>query len=122
MRAIDFDNIAGKDLIDYDGISSAYKKYLIDVMGYEEDEANFVINMDFSNPYDTPYIIQDYEGVYKVDGKEYEVRSCYTDFTCVGIFDYAEIEPFVFYMLIDKETLTDSMISTYRNARKMYLI
>lgn len=122
MRDINRDNITGKDLIDYDGIASAYKKYLIDVMGYEEDEADFVIKMDFSNPYDTPYIVQDFEGDYTIDGKAYEVRLCHTDFGCMGIFEYAEIDPFEFYMLIDKETLPDNLVSTYQKARKMYII
>ena len=122
MRNIDLDNISSKDLIDYDGISGAYKKYLMDVMGYEEDKADFVIKTDFLNPYDTPYILQDYEGNYTIDGKEYEIRSCRTDFCCVGMFDFADIIPFEFYMLIVKDDLPDDSVATYRKASKMYIV
>lgn len=122
MREINLDNITGNDLIDYEGIARAFKKYLMDILEYDEDEADYIIKTDFSDPYDTPYILQDYEGIYTVDGKEYEVVSCHTDFCYVGMFEYAELEPFEFYMFFDKETLPDHMVISYRNARKMFII
>jgi hypothetical protein len=122
MRDIDFGNLTSKDLIDHAALSEAFKKYLIEVLGYDEGEANFVISADFENPYDTSYITQDYEGEYAVDGKDYEVRSCQTDFCAVGLWNLAELSPFEFYMFFDLETMPDTTIGSYRKAKKLYLI
>lgn len=122
MRDIDLGNLTSKDLIDHAALSEAFKKYLIEVLGYGEGEANFVISADFENPYDTPYITQDYEGEYAVDGKDYEVRSCQTDFCAVGMWHLDEMSPFEFYMFFDLETLPDTTIGSYRKAKKLYLI
>jgi hypothetical protein len=110
MRDINLNNLTRKDLMDHDAISEAFKKYLMDVLG------------DFENPYDTPFILQDYEGDYTVDGKEYEVRSCHTDFCYCGLFHLADKEPFEFYMFFDRETMSDNTVGSYQNATKLYLI
>ena len=91
-------------------------------LGDFEDEADFVVKCDFENPYDTPFILQDYEGDYIVDGKEYEVRSCHTDFCYCGLFHLADKEPFEFYMFFDRETMSDNTVGSYQNATKLYLI
>lgn len=69
MREIDFDKLESKDLIDHAAISDIFKQYLMLVLGYDEGEADFVIASDFEDPYDTPFLTQDYEGVFDVDGK-----------------------------------------------------
>ena len=74
------------------------------------------------NPYNTPFIMQDYEGEYTVDGKDYEVRSCRTDFCACGLWHLAEKPPFEFYMFFDLETLPDTTVDSYQKSRKMYLI
>ena len=122
MREIDLDKITGKDLIDHATLSDAFKKYLMEVLGYDEGEAAFVVAADFENPYDTPFIAQDYEGTYSVDGKEYEVRSCRTDFCACGLWHLVEMPPFEFYMFFDLETLPDTTVGSYQRSRKMYLI
>lgn len=122
MREIDLDQVTGKDLIDYAALSQAFKKYLMDVLDYSEREADFVILADFNNPYDTPFIMQDYEGECVVDGKEYKVYACHTNFCSVGLFHLANVAPFEFYMFFDLETLPDNTVGSHRNARKMYLI
>ena len=122
MREVDLDNLTSKDLIDHAAISEAFKNYLMDVLEYDESEADFVVSTDFENPYNTPFIMQDYEGEYTVDGKDYEVRSCRTDFCACGLWHLAEKKPFEFYMFIDLETLPDTTVGAYQKSRKMYLI
>lgn len=122
MRKVDLDNLNGKDLIDHAGIAEAFKSYLMNVLEYDEGEADFVVSTDFENPYDTPFIMQDYEGKYTVDGKDYEVRSCRTDFCACGLWHLAEKPPFEFYMFFDLETLPDTTVGAYQKSRKMYLI
>lgn len=123
MRKIaDLEKISNKDLLDYAKISAAFKKYLMDVLEYDEGEANYIIATDFEDPYDTPFIMQDYEGKFTIGDRTYEVRSCRTDFCACGLFHLAELPPFEFYMLIDLETLPDTTVHSYQNARKMYLL
>ena len=122
MREVDLDSLTGKDLISHTSISEAFKSYLMETLDYGEDEADFVVSTDFENPYDTPFIMQDYEGQYAVDDKEYEVRFCYTDFCACGLFHLSNVEPFEFYMFIDLDTLPDQTVGAYRNAKKLYLI
>jgi hypothetical protein len=121
MREINLDNVTEKDLFDYESIAAAFKKYLMEVFFYDESEADFVVSTDFENPYNTPFIMQDYEGQYTIGGKEYEVRSCRTDFCAVGLFHLASEPQFEFFMLFDLETLPDNSVRSYQNARKMYL-
>lgn len=121
MREINLDNVTEKDLLSYEAIAAAFKKYLMEVLFYDEAEADFVVSTDFDNPYDTPFIMQDYEGQYAIGGKEYEVRSCHTDFGAVGLFHLAFEPQFEFYMLFDLETLPDNSVGSYLNAQKLYL-
>ena len=121
MRKINLDALTGEELLDYATIAQVFKKYLMDVLGYDDGDADFVTRNDFENPYDTPFIEQDFEGDYTIGGKEYEVRSCKTNFMMVGLFHLADVEPFEFYMLFDKETLPDNSVGSYQSARKMYI-
>ena len=122
MREINLDQVTGKDLIDHAALAQAFKKYLMDVLDYSEREADFVVLSDFENPYNTPFIMQDYEGHYTIDGKEYKVYECHTDFCAVGLFHLSDVAPFEFYMYFDLETLTDDTVGAHQKARKMYLI
>ena len=122
MKKVDLDNLTGNDLVDYTVIAAEFKKYLMKIFSYDEAEADFVVSTDFENPYAAPYIMQDYEGVYTVEGKYYEVRSCHTDFRAVGLFHLAKKPKFKFYILFDLETLPDKTVGSYQNARKMYIL
>ena len=122
MREVELENLMGKDLIDHATIAGEFKRYLMEVLEYDEDEANFIVYTDFEDPYGTPFITQDYVGNYTVDGKEYEVRICHTDFCACGLWHLAELPPFEFYMFFDLETLPDTTVGSYMGARKLYLI
>lgn len=122
MRDIDFDTITAEDFLDHADIAQKFKAYLMDVIGYDEDDADFVTRTDFANPYNTPFIEQDFEGEYTIDGKDYEVRSCKTNFMIVGLFHLEDVQPFEFYMLFDQATLPDNCVRSYQNADKKYII
>ena len=122
MREIDLDAVTVEELLDHAAIAQEFKKYLMDVLGYDNGDADFVTRNDFANPYDTPFIEQDFEGEYTIGGKDYEVRSCKTNFMMVGLFHLADVKPFEFYMLFDKETLPDNCVGSYQKAEKKYII
>lgn len=122
MRNVNLSQVTSKDLIDHAALAQEFKDYLIDFLGYEDDEAAFVVSSDFANPYNAPFIMQDYEGIVTIDGKDYEVRLCHTDFSACGLFHLANVPPFEFYMFFDRETMPDTTVGSYRKARKMYLI
>lgn len=122
MRSIDLDKVTGKDLINHDAIAQAFKQYLMEVIGYDAMDADFIVRNDFANPYDTPFIEQEFEGEYTIDGKDYEVRSCKTNFMMVGLYRLADTKPFEFYVLFDKATMANSTVGAYQMADKMYII
>ena len=70
MKTIDFDNIKACDLTDGDGLLEAYKTYLQEVLEYSEFEAEIAAT-DMENPYDAPFVLQEYEGNFTIDGIEY---------------------------------------------------
>ena len=122
MREIDLKQVVKEDLIDYETLAKAFKDYLMAVLLYSESEADFVVESDFNDPYDTPFIMQEYEGTYTIDGKKYEVCSCCTDFCACGLFYLAEMPPFEFLMFFDLESLSDRTVGSYRKAKKLYLL
>jgi len=119
---LDLENISEKDLKDHTALSEEYKKYLMDVLEYDEEDAKFVIALDFKNPYETVYIRQDYEGIATIGAHTYEVCACRTDFRLCGMFHLADKPPFEFYMLFDKDTMPDRTVGSYMKSRKVYLL
>ena len=122
MRNINLNNLTNNDLIDHAALSLAFKQYLINTLEYDEFDADLIVENDFENPYDAPFIFQEFEGPYSVDGKKYEVYSCHTDLRGLVMFYSSHVAPFEFYMFIDKDDLIDNRVGTYSNARKLYLL
>ena len=120
MNETDLNNINPDDLKDFNELLSAYRKYLMDELGYDEEDA-VLATSDFDDPYNMEYIVQDYEGEYSVDGVEYEVRSCHTDFMQIGLFHLAGVTPFEFYMFMNLEDI-DGTVGSYMNSRKKYVL
>lgn len=114
-------DIKKEDLVSHEKLVEAFKAYLKREFFYDESEASIAAS-DLDNPYDTPYIMQDYEGIVTVDGVDYEVRSCYTDFCACGLFHLTDAPAFKFYMLFDQSTLSDSTVGAYQKARKVYVL
>ena len=122
MTEVDLTNVSGKDLSDYDKLRESFKTYMTETIGYTEEEADFILSTDFKDPYDTPYITQEYEGEYTIDGTDYEILSCHTVFSAIGMWHLSDTTPFSFYMCIDKSTMPDETVGSYLNARKMYIL
>ena len=122
MGRVSLNKLTSKDLIDHAALSEAFKTYLIKILKFDEYRADFVVSNEFENPYNAPFVVQNYEGSYTVDGKWYEVRSCHTDFCYCGLFHLANKKPFKFYMFFDRETLPDNTVGSYQKAKKLYLI
>lgn len=122
MKHIDFNKITSKDLIDHSAMSEALKRYLICTLGYDNQEASVVASIDFKDPYSSPFVSQEYERKCSIDGKDYEVWSCRTDFCGGGLFYLDDVQPFEFYMLFDLRTLPDSTVGSYLRAQKMYIV
>ena len=70
-------------------------------INYDEFEADNAAS-DMNDPYNAPFILQEYEGIYRNGEIEYTVRNCWTDFMRCGLFELANAKKFKFYMYIDK--------------------
>ena len=121
MKKINFKKVSTADLLSIEGLLKEYAKYCCAVFNCNEASGE-VMAMDMAEPYDAEFVLQEFEGSYTIGGVKYEVRLCRTDFTLCGWFDLANVEPFEFYMLIDKSTLIDDTVLSYRNASKKYIV
>ena len=122
-KIIEFDtsSLKSSDLVELLVLIDAFKQYLIKELHYGKQEANIAAT-DLENPYNTPFIMQDYVDTVEFEGVSYEVRFCYTDFCACGLFHPAGAKPFEFYMLFDQGTMSDSSVKSYANARKVFVI
>ena len=76
---IDADEISTENLIDREELVEAFKSYLMENLYYSKSEAELAAS-DFEDPYETPYIYQEYESTIVLDGIKYEVRYCKTNY------------------------------------------
>ena len=121
MRNIDISKLTKQELFNHDALCDSFKKYLMDVGGYFEDDADLIVRSDFQSPYTARYVMQEFVSKCTIDDKQYEVRRCYTEFRVVGIWDFEDLSPFEFYMFIDLETLKGNTVGDYEDAFKLYL-
>ena len=64
---IDADEISTENLIDREELVDAFKSYLMENLYYSKSEAELAAS-DFEDPYETPYIYQEYESTIVLDG------------------------------------------------------
>lgn len=121
MKKINFKKVSPTDLLSIEELLKEYAKYCCVIFDCNEASGE-VMAADMAEPYDAEFVLQEFEGSYTIGGVKYEVYSCYTDYTLCGWFDLANEEPFEFYMLIDKSTLMDDTVFSYRNASKKYIV
>lgn len=121
MKRINLKRIKETDLISKDALLECYKAYLKNELGYDEFEVE-IASMDMNNPYNFEALIQDYVGDCEIDGVEYSVRFCHTDFCRCGLFRLSDVNPFEFYMLFDKSTMSGNAVGAYMNANKKYIV
>ena len=110
-----------EELVELDAFIEAFKDHMRREAGYGDWELS-MLTCDLKDPYNTPYIMQDFLDNRVIDGVEYEVRRCYTNFAVCGLFHLMNVAPFKFYMLIDCSTLENGTVGAYSKARKMYVI
>lgn len=116
MRSIYLSDFKKEDLVNGEALIEAYKNYLMEELGDDEWDAQNCANEDMSNPYDAPFVIQEYEGCVEIDGVSYEVRRCRTNYCMVGLFHLDKVKPFEFYMLLDQSE------GTYSEESTMYVV
>ena len=68
------------------------------------------------------FLSQDYEGDITVDGMEYEVRFCETDFCLCDLFHLANLPASSFYILFDQAPMKDQTMWTYQKMKKKYVV
>ena len=120
MREIILADIKFEDLKSNEDLLNEYREYLRSELGYEGWEIEMAAS-DLVNPYTAPYIVQEYDDNYIIDGINYEVRYCHTDFKRCGLFHLADKKPFEFIMYIDTSTMKNKTVGSYSAAKKYYL-
>lgn len=121
-RRVNLNRVSEKRLKGKEELAAAFRDYLMETVGYSEKDAEFIAYGEFSEPYDVPYVRQEYEGKYVIGEHEYEVRYCETDFCACGLWHLSELPKFKFYMLFDLDTLPDHTGNSYLNARRRYIV
>lgn len=116
------ENLVSSDLVKWEMLAHKFKRYLMNVLDYDKEEADFVIDVDFRDPFVVPYIDYDYEGDVAIDGVEYEVYNGTSAFENVGMFLEDGTPAFEFYTLFDKSTLKDDSLESYKKAKKAYVL
>lgn len=120
MKSID--NIVSSDLVNLKSLSDKFREYLMAVLEYDEEEAAFVVDMDFADPFLAPYIDNEYEGDVTVDGVEYEVYSGVSAFENVGMYLDDDLPAFEFYTMFEKATIKDDSLKAYKEAKRVYVL
>lgn len=109
------------DFVDERELVHAFEEYLKRELGYDDLEAALAA-VDMEEPYNVPYVLQDYFDTLEVGDKTYEVRYCHTDFCYCGMFHLAGVTPFEFYMLFDTSTMEDQTVGSYSRAKKKFVV
>ena len=116
------DTLTTNDLVEHDILAQAFKKYLMDILYYDECVADYVVEEDFANPYITPYISLEYVDDLTIADIAYEVFFCKTDYRSCGLCHLDGKPDFSFYMLIDQEAVKNHTVGEYQDASKKYVI
>ena len=116
-----WEEVEPKELLTTEELMHEFKNYCMKSLEYDEFEAE-VAASDMKDPYNTPYIMQEYEGSYFDGEVEYEVRDCWTDFIRCGLWELADAKKFRFYMYINKMDMPDTTVGSYTKATKKYFV
>lgn len=100
-------------------IRTEFINYLIKRHSLDEDEAKFAA-CDFPDPFANCYLISEYECNVQIEGKEYKMYSCKTDFCRFDTFS-DKVSPFKFniYYYFEDKKITYT-VGEYREAPKLY--
>ena len=104
--------------LDVKGIKEAFAMHLIKYRGYTRSEA-FEAVSDFPDPYNLPYLDEEFlEGV-TIDGIDYEKNASAVRLWKCGIDD---VPMFCFYTYYACNDVPDQTVRQYRKARKLFQI
>jgi hypothetical protein len=104
--------------LDTNGIRNAFAKHLIEHRGYTKDEAAMA-TFDFPDPYNLPYLCEEYVGEEMIDGINYEKDACYTELWRCGISDVPMFRFYTYYAIDD---IPNHQVGEYMEARKIYQV
>jgi len=113
------ENITNADMIDKKALDDALIEYMFTVQALDYAYITLVLK-DFEDFYTCPWLREEYIEMREIDGIEYEVRACWTDFTMFMTF--TNDERFRFYMLTHLEDPDDTSVEAYRKADKKYIL
>ena len=121
MEKLKWETVKPEELITVEELVQEFKNYCMKNLGYDKYEAEIAAS-DMKDPYNTPYIMQEYEGPYYDGDVEYEVRDCWTDFLRCGLWDLADVKKFRFYMYINTSEMPDETVGSYTKASKKFYV
>ena len=121
MKKLNLDKVKTKDFVNGDVLVRKFQEYLMKNLDYSEVEAQ-IASSDMKNPYTAPYVFQDAIAVMDIEGTQYEVRFCHTNFTYCGIYCPENIKPFEFYVFYDRSTIKNNIGAEYIAAKKFFIV
>ncbi len=104
--------------LDEKGIREAFAKHLMKHRGYSEEEAALAVS-DFPDPYNLPYLCEEYIGEETIDGVEYEKCASMTAFWRCGMSGMPEFRFYTYYAIKD---IPNHFVQEYMAAKKLYQI
>ena len=113
------ENVTSADLIEKKALVDALVEYMVTVQYLDRSSMDLVLN-DFEDFYACPWLREEYVGMRKIDGIEYEVRACWTDFSM--FMSFTNDERFKFYMLTHLKNANDRTVAAYIEADKKYIL
>ena len=121
LESLILEDLKETDLVGEEGLIHAFEEYLKRELGYDDLEAALAA-VDMDEPYNVPYVLQEYIDTVEIGGHTYEGRYCHTDFCRCGLFHLADVTPFEFYMLFDTDTMEDQTVGSYDQAKKKFVV
>lgn len=104
----------GKERLD-----EALVEYLKKVQHCDSFDVTMML-MDFKDPYTCCWIGREFVEDIEVDGKDYTVYACYTDFYHFRTFNNED--HFKFYMLMHREDPGDHTVGAYMRSERLYIV
>ena len=104
--------------LDIQGVKDALAKHMMLHRGYSEIEAQIAVS-DFPNPYNLPYLEEEYICDEIIDGVKYEKNASYTSFWKCGIEGVPMFRYYTYYAIDD---IPHKKVREYMKARKLFQV
>ena len=100
------------------GIRAAFAQHLRKYRGYSDVEAAMAV-ADFPDPYNLPYLEEEFISDEEIDDKEYEKYASVANLQLCGIDD---VPVFKFYTYYNADDVASHKVEAYMRARKLYQV